>query len=543
LQFITYSQNFTVIDKFGINLPDDEFGVKFGHSTRNHMKAESLNQWHNRVFKKLIYVLLIACIVFAPLLFINIRNSIDWGDDNVQYIHQAKNIVEGIPQSQTGYIYNENYPVGGPRAYPVGFPLLLAIAYALFGYNLYAFTFVVAVCTFILSLLMTLFFMRYFRALPAIILTALFVYNPQVLMFKEEVVSDLPFAMFLVAATLLYTAEGRRTYLQSVLIAILIGMLISIKSIGLFFPMAILADTARIAFIRFKGNRNDKPELDLLSRFIMVAGGIGVFALLNFIIFRMPSGGGISDYLNIFDLHKQADTILQNMTKYVEVVRYIFVPQVNEYQAFALAAGSISLALLFFGMARKVMHGFDFVDILSLSYLAILLVYPYNAGAFRFMIPAGFLLLYYIALGLRSFNPGVPLSGLNKAIVAGSLMFILFLPGLKNILGAQHVLIPGPQEKAPLEAFAWIKANTPADAVIAFAKSRAMAFYTDRHGFSNPKDQDITQMHIDFRNAGVTHLLASKSLSDQSFMTYVRQSRSQLDSLWGNEEFILYRYR
>ena len=507
------------------------------------MKADSLNHWHDRIFKKHIHTILIACIVFAPLLFINVPGSIDWGDDNVQYIHQAKNIVEGIPQSQTGYIYNENYPVGGPRAYPVGFPLLLAPAYALAGYNIHAFTFVIALCAFMLALLMIIFYMRYFRALPAIILTALFFYNPQILMFKEEVVSDLPFGMFLVASTLLYTTPGRRSYIQSIIIAFLIGMLISIKSIGLFFPLAILADTARLAFQRMRSKQTEKPGLELLSRSIMVAGGIAFFALLNLVIFRMPSGGGISDYLNIFDLKQLAATILQNMTKYVEVMRYIFVPQVNEYQAIALAAGSVSLALLFFGMARKFILGIDFIDILSLCYLGVLLVYPYNAGAFRFILPAGFLVLYYIAMGLRSFNPGAPLSGLKKAIVAGGFMFILFLPGLKNILGAQQGTIPGPQDKAPQEAFSWIKANTPTDAVVAFAKSRAMAFYTGRHGFSNPKGQDITQMHIDFKKAGVTHLLANKSLSDESFMIYIRQEREQLDSIWGNEEFVLYRYR
>jgi len=507
------------------------------------MTPTRLDQWHDRIFKNQTYSLLIACIVFAPLLYINVRNSIDWGDDNTQYIHQAINIVEGIPQSQTGYIYNDNYPVGGPRAYPVGFPLLLAPAYALAGYNLCAFTFVVALISFIMALLMTLFFMRYFRALPAILLTALFVYNPQVLMFKEDVMSDLPFGLFLVASTLVYTAPGRRTYGQSALIALLIGMLISIKSIGLFFPMAILADTARIALLRIRGERTGNPEIDLLHRFIMAFGGITLFAVLNLVIFRMPSGGGIGDYLNIFNLHQLADTILQNMIKYVEEMRYIFDPQVNDFQAVALAAGSMSLALLFFGVVRKFIHGFDFVDLLAMCYLSILLVYPYNAGAFRFIMPVGFLVLYYIALGLRSFNPGIPVSGLTKAIVAGGLMFILFLPGLKNILASQRFTLTGPQEKAPQEAFKWIKANTPADAVIAFAKPRALALYTDRKGFSNPHDQDIAPMHVDFMKAGVTHFLVSKSLSDESFMRYIRLSQNRMERIWGNDEFDLYRLR
>ncbi|MFZ4704685.1 MAG: hypothetical protein ACOYMF_01635 [Bacteroidales bacterium] len=507
------------------------------------MTATLPDNWHNRIFKNHTYTPLIACLVFAPLLFINVRNSIDWGDDNVQYIHQAKNIIEGIPQSQTGYVYNEHYPVGGPRAYPVGFPLLLAPAYALAGYNLYAFTFVIALVTFILALLMTLFFLRYFQALPAILLTSLFVYNPLVLIFKAEVMSDMPFGLFLVAATLLYTAPGRRTYLQSVFIAFIIGMLISLKSLGLIFPIAILADISRNALLGMRNKPTIRPKAELLPGLIMVIGGLSLFILLNMVIFRMPSGGGIGDYLNIFDAHQLKTTILQNLIKYVEVFRYMYSPDVGSYQAIALVAGCMGLSLLFFGMIRKLIAGFGFVDILALCYISVFLVYPYNAGALRFIMPATFLLLYYMALGLSSFNPGIHVNGSIKAIVAGSLMLILFLPGILNIIKTQHTILPGPQEKAPQETFSWIKVNTPGDAIIAFAKPRALAFYTDRNGFSNPKNQDIAIMNEDFLNAGVTYLLASKTQSDESFIRYIQVNENLLKHIWGNDEFDLYKLR
>ena len=67
-----------------------------------------------------------------PVLFINIKDTHDWGDDPAQYIHQAKNIVDGKPQSETGYIFNEDNFLD-PKAYPVGFPLLLAPVYCFFG--------------------------------------------------------------------------------------------------------------------------------------------------------------------------------------------------------------------------------------------------------------------------------------------------------------------------------------------------------------------------------------------------------------------------
>ena len=76
---------------------------------------------------------LAVALICLPAFFINIKSSHDWGDDFAQYIHQAKNITAGIPQQQTGYIYNPEFHHLGPPAYPVGFPLLLAPVYAIFG--------------------------------------------------------------------------------------------------------------------------------------------------------------------------------------------------------------------------------------------------------------------------------------------------------------------------------------------------------------------------------------------------------------------------
>ena len=68
----------------------------------------------------------ILLLFLIPLFFINIKSSHDWGDDFAQYIHQAKNISEGISQNETGYIYNPDIAVLGPQAYPIGLPMILA---------------------------------------------------------------------------------------------------------------------------------------------------------------------------------------------------------------------------------------------------------------------------------------------------------------------------------------------------------------------------------------------------------------------------------
>src|SRR5688572_24452072 len=75
--------------------------------------------------------------LIAVFQFASVLPGHDWGDDFSMYIAHARNIVEGIPYSDTGYIYNPDEPIGPPRASP-GLPLLLAPVYATRGVDLVA---------------------------------------------------------------------------------------------------------------------------------------------------------------------------------------------------------------------------------------------------------------------------------------------------------------------------------------------------------------------------------------------------------------------
>ena len=67
----------------------------------------------------------------------NLGAAPDWiGSDYAQYVMHASNLVEGRPFEVTGYIYNPAYPSLAPRAYPPGYPVLLAPVYAFSGTNI-----------------------------------------------------------------------------------------------------------------------------------------------------------------------------------------------------------------------------------------------------------------------------------------------------------------------------------------------------------------------------------------------------------------------
>ena len=124
-----------------------------------------------------------------------IRQGHVWGDDFAMYIHHARNIVEGKAYADTGYVYNP-LNVIGPETYPPVFPLLLAPVYRVWGLNLAAMK-VEIILLFLLSLLvMYLAFVEELGWLEALAVVALTGFNPRFWGFKENIVSDLPFLLF-----------------------------------------------------------------------------------------------------------------------------------------------------------------------------------------------------------------------------------------------------------------------------------------------------------------------------------------------------------
>jgi hypothetical protein len=87
-----------------------------------------------------------------------LRGGHEWGDDFSLYVAHARNIAEGRPYADTGYVYNPANPTLSPRTYPPTFPLLLVPVYVVFGMNLTAMkAFVVLLFTAMLGVLALLF--------------------------------------------------------------------------------------------------------------------------------------------------------------------------------------------------------------------------------------------------------------------------------------------------------------------------------------------------------------------------------------------------
>jgi 4-amino-4-deoxy-L-arabinose transferase-like glycosyltransferase len=491
------------------------------------------------------YRRILVILLFLPVLFINIRSNHDWGDDFAQYIHQAENIVSGIPQSETGFVYNEENYIG-PAAYPSGFPLLLAPVYAIFGNKMQAFIACISVFYLALAFALIFFYRRYFSPLAALVLTFIMIYNPQLLLFKQEVMSDLPFTFFLVMALLWYPSIKAGNYTRMVVFGCLVGFIMMIRSVGFVLVMAIATDQL-ISFFRERKQMkiNHEERIPFLRAavfpFLLVITPLLVYFLVNSLVFHIPSSGSLRDYLYFYYSGNFLATIPANLEQYVEVFRYMYTPVTGVFRFASLIMGSVFLTMALLGFIRKLTTRLEVFDLFFIFYILILLIFPNNYSAYRLLIPTGFLLLFYAAQGFKSIRLPFFLGGRNRAIILGLLMFAMFIPGIINVAGAKNTVLEGPQQEETIRAFKYISANVADSSVIVFVKPRALALYTGKKGMVDPFTADPTEIHTQLMDAGADYLLIHEKLTREPMKRYCRLLKTRAKQVWKNRTYTLYR--
>lgn len=487
------------------------------------------------VLSKPLPVLTLAFLLFLPLLFLGTHSSHDWGDDFAQYIHQAGNIVMGIQQSETGFVFSEQNYIG-PQAYPVGFPLMLAPVYAFAGNDMFAFTAFISLIYIILGLLMVVFYQRFFSWATALMLALIFLYNPQTIIFKREVMSDIPFAALLVLNFILYGKLETGKIKQLLILAAVTGCMLIVRPAGIVFLVAVameqLVETIRkkMAFNNF-----------LIFTVIFIGLPIALYFLVNSVVFRIPSGGSIRDYLNFYYSGNIFGLVPENFTHHLQVIRYLYEPESGIFKGVSVLSGSIVLTLALIGFVQRITSRVSAIEWFFVLYLMMLLVFPNNDSAFRMMVPVGFVLLFYAACGFRLVNlfPNVKMA--KKAIFAGLLMLLMFVPAIVNIVRTGDHLLEGPQKASAIETFDFIRKNVPPDAMVVFAKPRALALYSGVQSIGDPFATDPTLIHNQIVKSDAQYILIHHQLSGKAMKRYVRIMQNRLTKLWENKQFVFYR--
>jgi len=323
----------------------------------------------SRRFQWRFATLLLVSVIFV-FLASSIREGHLWDDDAAQYILHARNIVEGRPYADTGYLFNPEYATLGPASYPPGFPLLLAPIWALRGFDLHSMKLLEVVCFVVWLCAMGLYFERELGGPATLLLIAIIGFCPLFWEFKDLVGSDIPFAAVLFVALVsiqhLYYRQGKPELATGILAALLIAAAASIRSVGIMLIPA-------VAIHDFLRNRT-------ITRFAVVSCVLSAAACTAVSLSIGSAGGTFSLF------HMTAGTVTGNAATYT-VMAAADLWQAGRFRVAAwLLEGATAAAVAWSIWRRwKGRRPLGIVEVFSLLYLAVMLVYkPHEV---RFLFP------------------------------------------------------------------------------------------------------------------------------------------------------------
>lgn len=405
-------------------------------------------------------VFLVVAAVGAWFLF-TLRAGHDWGDDFSLYIREAHNLAEGRPYGDTGYIQNPANPVGPLTAPPV-FPLLLAPIFLGFGLNLTAMKALTVAC--FLGSLLVMF--RLFREeLPewwAVALIAILGFNPLFWTFKDQVLSDFPFLFFAYAALSLASRAAssrpgsRRSTVAALGAGIVCYLAYGTRGVGaVLMPALVVTDLCR-------------------HRRVTRATGLMLVTCLAFAWLQTVSWH--SDRSDALQFSISLKRMTADAWFYTKELRDFWR---NGYSGIIMRGLFLAMnGFAIFGLCSTLRRGISRYHVFSLLYLAVILSWP-NYQGIRYLFPVIPIYLLYALAGLRA----LPLWR-DEAARTRALRLLMGVIAV-SYAGRYTTLEYGPLREGiarpeAVELFDDIKRRTPPDAVVVFAKPRALSLFTGR---------------------------------------------------------------
>lgn len=473
---------------------------------------------HKWAFPAVLVLLSINFFFFSATL----RKGQEWGGDFAMYIHEAKNIAEGLPYADTGYIYNPARPIA-PRLYPPVFPLLLAPIYKAFGLNLELMK--LEILLFFEMALYVFWLIAKGELPPALALTAVAVlgFNPFFWQFNDRILSDIPFMFFAYLSLFLITRyyESSRTGKQTVGWAVLVGLCIYLacgaRAVGLvLLPVLLLHDWVRQK--KFGG-------------FAMMAGAV----CLPLIGLQSVFLGGTTSYFQMVVVHPT--TVWANAVAYAKVVSLFWINGYSKWPRAVLFFGMYALAIAGFLKQTLRRHLMVYAFFL-VFYLGVVFLWPYFVGR-RLLIPLlpVFLLYAFSALSdIRQFTRAQfrwPVLPLLAALILASYVGVYS----KADYGPLRIGFDTPQSAA---LFNFIRGNTPATAVFVFLKPRVLSLYTGRSAAIYPASSNDSILWNSIREIRASYLVTCP-LDDAFFPRFISKYPGDLKRVYFNPDFSVYR--
>ncbi len=452
---------------------------------------------------------------------ITIRPGQGWHDDFASYIAHARNLSEGVPYGDTGYVWHEEILNAGPRAYPPLYPLVLAPVYEVFGADLLVMK--VELVGFLLAwlALVAVLLRRRTSAHVAIGVVVFLGLNPFIIDFKNNILSDIPFAMMLTLALLAADQLFARAHRPLARDAALLGFSVWLAALARPSGALVLA-AAWVAALLF--HRSRLRALGIAS---------AVFGSLTLLQLRILDTSG--DYLSVLQGASPRLAAVQAW-RYVRSLEGLTQNGFASEPALVLSAAITILAVI--GSVRALRRRSP-IDLFVVLYVALIFVWP-SFQSLRFLVP---ILPFY---ALYAIDGATALTRLRRATVmrfatvsiaialAGS--YALVLPRI-----AQAGAIEGSTSADAVATFEYLAVGTPADSVIAFRRPKALALYAERRSISYPT-ADAARLGLFFRQNGVGYLVDGP-VDDGTLDVFVEERPDDVEAVFERGEYVVWRLR
>ena len=479
-------------------------------------------------YRVLIFFLLL------PLFFINVKDSHDWGDDFAQYLIQAKNIIEGKPQTANGLIYHPDDKKYAIEAYPVGMPLIMTPVYFFYELNIFPYNLLITCFLFFSGILFFEFLRRRISLFTALLLTLIYCYNFHILDLKKNILSEIPFTFMLLLFLNLIDSKIIKGKYSWAITGIILCITVSIRLAGIAVLLGYLA--YEISFILKRKNKSEKIS-SIRSLTISIITASILYFFLNEIIFKVHSiklAGFYSETLMSLGLQ-----VKTNLSAYYHSLNYLF-PFFGTY---------LPSFWILIPIAGWILHFYkihSLSDFILGAYVLLLLLYPYSHSTIRFTLPVFPLLLYYMFVFLRSIFHPVRLKRPFQIALNGIflILFVSEISPARGIINQQKSIEDGPQQANAKELFSWLK-NTDSDIVIVFCKARAMSLYSEHEVLYPSQQQNEQETFIQFHRNKKLFIVVSKSepgneVYDQKMIDYISHFSSYYEKKWENDGFVVY---
>lgn len=468
-------------------------------------------------------------ILVCGLLLATIRPGHYWGDDFAQYLQHAKNIAQGRPYAQTGYLYNPLNPVVGPRSYPPMFSIVLAPVSYMFGTNLIAYK-VLMVLMIILTLWVVARLLTYdLSGRELWIVITILGFSPIAWEIKDSLISEHLFSLLFYATILVAEDWYRRRsvyrtpFLHGVILGLLIGLTCLTRTVGV-----ILLPTLLLC------------ELLIARR----ATQVGIIAFVSAVgllvaerILLPSSGGGYLEQLNKISVTQ----LLSNLHN--DVMAFTLVWQNGYSRSIARFAGLALIVTGGVGYLVSLRKSVSPLGIAVAAYFTLVVIWP-SADGLRMILPLLPAFLFYVISGLGSFSPSPTW---RSAAMALFLLFSLLSDAAYYSRANLGPIGTGVDVPSSQELFQFIRQETEPDEIIVFFKPRALALFTNRSVSAYPVGTDAKSFWDYARSINARYIIVRPDASQQIYedKTLEMEWNSQPEDLrevFRNSAFRVYRW-